>query len=248
MPGQVVLFLTHRWGRPEASAFADLSVPGVEPVVLYDRSTTAPPSDAGVPIFVFDLDAVRGAGYRPVAQSLVPGSNHFPLFLYARQFPGFDDYWLVEHDVRFTGSWAEFFEAQATASDFLTSQVFTREDHPSWHWWDSLCHPDHPAPEAMLKSFNPIYRISRAAVEAMERCFAGGWVGHHEVALPTLIHHAGLKVEDFGGHGPFVAEGNVDRFYTRCDLSEGGSGSMRYRPVWETSGPEPGKLYHPVKS
>jgi hypothetical protein len=51
-----------------------------------------------------------------------------------------------------------------------------------------------------------------------------------------------------------VADGNVDRFYTRCDQSRAGSGSFRATPAWRAYGSiwqiprsRKNKLYHPVK-
>ncbi len=200
-------------------------------------------------VFTFTLEQVFGMGYAPIGETLVPGNNHLPLFYFARERGPYDHYWLIENDVRFTGAWAELMGDQDEGVDLLTTHVQPYERAPHWMWWSTFQSPDGRLPIAVLRSFNPIYRISKRAIETLGQLFASGWRGHHEVALPSLVHMAGLRIEEFGGTGPFVARGREDRYYQSGESHPDGwlEGSMRYCPAWDPKQMEPGLLYHPVK-
>jgi len=89
----------------------------------------------------------------------------------------------------------------------------------------------------MIKSFNPIYRLSNSALQHLDTAFQNGWGGHHEVSIPSVLHHLGLKIQDFGGVGSFVPRGCKYRFYN--------SESMWFKPL--SAGDRKNYLYHPVK-
>lgn len=78
----------------------------------------------------------------------------------------------------------------------------------------------------LIKSFNPIYRISNRALELLDNTLKGreNW-GHHEVFIPVILNYFNMKIIDFGGRGEFVISGNEDKFY----FSQGyNNGSIRY--------------------
>lgn len=191
-------------------------------------------------LFVFTSDVLKELGYTPIERGkLVPGSNHFPLLKFYKENQGYDYYWLVEDDVRFSGEWKDFFGSFASCtSDFLSSVIETKAENPTWYWWTSLKTGNEViAEEKLLKSFNPIYRLSSQALACIDAHLRIGWMGHYEVLLPTLLYNKGFLLEDFGGEGTFVRPGNNARFYDDT--------SMHIAPVL----PDDRKnyLFHPVK-
>ena len=62
----------------------------------------------------------------------------------------------------------------------------------------------------LLRSFNPICRISnRALALGHERCKLGDR-GHYEVLLPTLFKYFKLKISDFGGMANIYTKADPD--------------------------------------
>lgn len=191
-------------------------------------------------LFVFTSDVLNELGYTPIEKGkLVPGSNHFPLLKFFKENQCYDYYWLVEDDVRFSGDWKDFFDSFASStSDFLSSVIETKAENPNWYWWTSLKTGNEViAEEKLLKSFNPIYRLSSQALVCIDAHLRIGWMGHYEVLLPTLLYNKGFLLEDFGGEGTFVRPENNAKFYDDT--------SMRIAPVL----PDDRKnyLFHPVK-
>lgn len=191
-------------------------------------------------LFVFTSDVLNELGYTPIEKGkLVPGSNHFPLLKFFKENQCYDYYWLVEDDVRFSGDWKDFFDSFASStSDFLSSVIETKAENPTWYWWTSLKVGNEViAEEKLLKSFNPIYRLSSQALVCIDAHLRIGWMGHYEVLLPTLLYNKGFLLEDFGGEGAFVCPENKAKFYNDT--------SMRIAPVL----PDDRKsyLFHPVK-
>lgn len=167
-------------------------------------------------LFTFTSDILHDLGYTPIEESkLVPGSNHFPLMKFFKEHTEYDYYWLVEDDVRFSGDWKSFFDRFAlNASDFLSSVIETKAENPNWFWWNYLKTGKETVPEEkLLKSFNPIYRLSHQALACVDEHLRNGWMGHHEILLPTLLYNKGFQIEDFGGNGSFVKSKNQNKFY-----------------------------------
>ena len=242
---QAVLYLTNKSNEWTLSAFHALeqSLQGKADVYFayHQQGDVLPVSLQNIENqFVFTSDILSELGYTPIEEGkLVPGSNHFPLLKFFKENQGYDYYWLVEDDVRFSGEWKEFFGSFASCtSDFLSSVIETKAENPNWYWWTSLKTGNEViAEEKLLKSFNPIYRLSRKALACIDAYLRIGWMGHHEVLLPTLLYNKGFLVEDFGGVGAFVCPENKAKFYNDT--------SMRIAPVL----PDDRKnyLFHPVK-
>lgn len=240
-----VLYLTNKSNEWTLCAFHVLeqSLQGMADVYFayHQQGDVLPVSLHSVDnLFVFTSDVLNELGYTPIEKGkLVPGSNHFPLLKFYKENQGYDYYWLVEDDVRFSGDWKDFFGSFASStSDFLSSVIETKAENPNWYWWTSLKAGNEViVEEKLLKSFNPIYRLSRQALACIDAYLRIGWMGHHEVLLPTLLYNKGFLVEDFGGEGTFVRPENNAKFYDDT--------SMRIAPVL----PDDRKnyLFHPVK-
>ena len=212
------------------------------------------------PFHSFPAEDLLRPGYRTIeSPCLMMGHTNFPVLDFAARHPAPERFWVIEYDVRFTGEWRVLFDHfRDSTSDLLTCCIGDYDEDPAWPWWD-LSHPRHYIPnKTRLRSFNPIYRISRRGVECLRTELASGWAGHQEVVMPTLLHRNGLELEDMGGDGPFV-RGPKNRFYTsgpgknvpfRKPADRSGafkSGTMRYRPMRSRPGLRRHRLYHPIK-
>lgn len=242
---QAVLYLTNKSNEWTLSAFHALeqSLQGMADVYFayHQQGDVLPVSLQNIEnLFVFTSDVLNELGYTPIEKGkLVPGSNHFPLLKFFKENQCYDYYWLVEDDVRFSSEWKDFFGSFASCtSDFLSSVIETKAENPTWYWWTSLKTGNEViAEEKLLKSFNPIYRLSSQALACIDAHLRIGWMGHYEVLLPTLLYNKGFLLEDFGGEGTFVRPENNAKFYDDT--------SMRIAPVL----PDDRKnyLFHPVK-
>ena len=242
---QAVLYLTNKCNEWTLSAFHALeqSLQGKADVYFayHRQGDVLPVALQNIEnLFVFTLDVLNELGYTPIEKGkLVPGSNHFPLLKFYKENQGYDYYWLVEDDVRFSGEWKEFFDSFASCtSDFLSSVIETKAENPNWYWWSCLKTGNEAiAVDRLLRSFNPIYRLSSQALACIDDHLRKDWIGHHEVLLPTLLYNKGFLLEDFGGEGIFGRPENNAKFYDDT--------SMRIAPVL----PDDRKnyLFHPVK-
>ncbi len=251
-PRSAVIFFTHVFDRETRAAFAKLereSGGRADLYVLTDTPDHAPPLTAGTHRFDFTLLLKNHPG--SLGNRLVPGNGHLPVISFYRDHPAYDYYWVIEYDVRFTGSWRDFFSALDTSTaDLLATHIRRYEDEPEWFWWQTLQAPESLAGLTRLRAFMPLYRISRAALTLLSGCAGGSWRGHYECLVPSLLGSCGLRLEDIGGDGPFTPPGRTGRFYTtfpfRGHLRH--FGTMRHRPPFVFWGSCRDCLYHPVKS
>lgn len=202
-------------------------------------------------IHTFTNEDLYSLEYRRIGPAVVPGNAHFPLLHFFRRNPDYEYYWVIEYDVRFAGDWRMFFESCLDDnSDFMTCHIRRQKDEPKWYWW-WLDHPEkHISLCDRIRSFNPIYRISKGALKHLNGCLNDGWCAHFEVLIPTLLFHGGFRLADFGGTGEFVPPGRENKFYIDSLEEETGNlytGTVRWRPLFTRVGTEEDKLYHPVK-
>ncbi len=208
----------------------------------------------GIPVFGFSLDDLNALGYTPIAETIVPGSLHFvPLYFY-KCHPEYDYYWLIEYDVVFTGSWSTLIGAfKNDSSDLLASHIehYSKENR-DWPWWQSLSltEGDKIPLEKAIKSFTPICRLSRSALEFLNVFLRkDGVKGHFEVLIATILHHNGYTIKDIGGTGAFTPRELRNHFYVQgMGLN---NGTMRWRPTYLLEEVNElntkNKLFHPVK-
>ena len=172
-------------------------------------------------LFPFTSSILQDLGYTPIEEGrLVPGSNHFPLLKFFKEHQEYDYYWMLEDDVRFNGDWKVFFNNFSTNhADFLASIIETKKENPNWFWWSYLkTENENVSEEQLLKSFNPIYRLSHQALLCIDEYLRNGWMGHHEILIPTLLAAKGFLIEDFGGNGSYVKEANRNKFYDKTSM------------------------------
>jgi hypothetical protein len=181
---------------------------------------------------------------------LVIGNKIFPLLDFSSKFK-YDKYWLIEHDVRFTGKWCDFFDYfKSNRCDLLGTTFYRYSFRKSWKWWRSLktTKKIKVKRENRVRGFFPILRISKKGLDIVLQGNKTGWQGHHEVSLPTLMDYYGLEYEDVGGDGEFVLPENINRFYLNTPKNKGlGPGTFVCPPTRPLEEVIPNKLYHGIK-
>lgn len=222
-------------------------------LIYHNTEKRIPASLRKLDPFVFDNSILNGLGYKSITSKLVPGSNHFPLLKFYLENPHYNYYWNIEDDVRYNGQWSTFFDFFSETnvfSDFLSCNINDYQDQPSWYWWNAIGHPSKQIPQSSkVRSFNPIFRISNRALKYLHEELSGGWQGHHEVLIPTLLKNAGFLINDFGGTGKYVLPECENKFYVSPSNDEDlDSGTMRFRPSIYKKEINEKLLYHPVKS
>lgn len=197
------------------------------------------------------FDDIRSLGYPLQGPSVFPGKTNYPVAYFYKEHPGYAYYWVIEYDVRFSGSWKTLFNAFENVEAGLIAAHFARyAEEPEWPFWE-LSHPRLFIPlEQRWRCFQPIYRISNAALASICAAHLDGWAGHHEVLVPTLLAKNCFSFLDFGGKGRYVLPGTENRFYTARPLNRAGvldKGTLRWRPAHRRTGLRRNKIYHPVK-
>ena len=142
------------------------------------------------------------------------------LLTFFKQHPGYDHYWFIEFDVRYSGDWRSFLdELDASPADLLCTHVNRRSDTDRWmHWLDFVT----PIPASEhVRGFLPICRVSRRLLAAVDQAYREDWCGHAEAVWPTLALSRGWPVEDIGGNGAFVPDSRRDRFYFSARMPQG---------------------------
>ena len=151
--------------------------------------------------------------------------------------------WLIEYDVRCTGNWSYVLQRAIDhhpTADFVAYNVESYWSSPCWPGWSFLYkHPDQwyginayaPLPFFRWKSFLPISRYSRQALDLFERT-CGEYTDYCEIYLPTQCKINGLTVDNL--HQDCIGHMyRADKSYTADN--------------WSILCNVPGKLYHPIK-
>jgi hypothetical protein len=205
----------------------------------------------GIDIYPFCSSELNDLAYPGKSLiSIVPGNAELAVLKYFQSNPQYDYYWVVEYDVCFSGSWNDLFSYfAANQADLLATTIFRHDFAPHWNHWKSLkpagCELEN---RDRLRAFMPIYRISNAALRQLHNEYQKGWSGHFECTVPTILNFCGLKIEDIGGDGEFVAAENINRFYRNTPFNKNLSpGTFVYRPKLRRLGNEQNILWHPVK-
>ena len=233
-------------------------------VLLYDNFNGDFPDEGravDVDVHLLTPEAIASLGYAPwpgmkpieygSPSGLRPGNTDFAVLDFVRARPGYDFYWRVEYDVRFTGEWRAFFDAcSASDADLLGTTLMRRDSSPPWHWWSSLGAPGGQLdPARTIRGFFPISRLSRRACILLDEKYRQGWHGHIECIVPTVLAHHDMGIEDIGGRGEFVPPGHEDRFYTNTPADAClHPGTFVFRPAMGAPGSQPHTLWHPVRN
>ena len=254
---QVVLYLTHFVDdhvlaefaklRKEAGALADV-------ILLFNTADrdTVPDVVRTLPHHItVEAELLKYPFPAKHQISFYPNNIDMPPIDFRMAHPDYDYYWVVEHDVRYTGNWKTLMEDfAASPADLLCTNLFGYHVNETWH----ERYPAHPPEgetvddEERLRGFFPLYRISARAMDVVIDAYRQGWWGMYEAVVPLVLARAGHTLEDFGGAGAFVAPRNRNKYYLSSHLTLSMSpGTFTYRPVLLAPGKRANTLWHPVK-
>ena len=115
----------------------------------------------------------------------------------------YDNYWLMEYDVVFNGNYNIFFKDidENLNQDFITQDIMSYRDDENWWWWSKesgfMLNGKYFKYDLskLLKSFNPIFRLSKNAILYLDEFLKENDVfGHYEYLLPTLLHNNNFSI------------------------------------------------------
>jgi hypothetical protein len=229
-------------------------------IVHYDATSTPdvelPRLD--YPVLPFNFKEIRTKFPHLRQSKIVPG-NKYPAYIeLLTAFPEIQYFWFVEYDVRFSGNWRTLVDTcRRSDADMLGCHIRTRQEIPDWDWWPSIQNMHDPQRQLPgIRAFTWAVRLSRRAMDLIaQRCIEDGWTGHLEALLPSLLHDAGMRVEEIGGRSPFTPPERRGLFYSsEFGISspslngDFGLGSNRFGPPLLFWGARRNRLYHPVKT
>jgi hypothetical protein len=255
----LLVFQTHffdAWCEKAFRHMASTCPPHIQPIVAFHHARGAPLPKrlARVPHHIVPTGELRAAAYPGKSAGpdwdLWRGGHTDLIALHAfRAHPGFDRYWAIEYDVRFSGPWSRFLGAfEDDPADLLTSSVLRRRHDPEWYNWPSLVAPEPLDDDRTLRAFLPVFRASAAMVAAMDEAYREGWAGHCEATWGTIAMMRGLTVVDLGGEGEFTPDRYRGRFYLNCPRQVHlAPGTLVFKPALYRMGKRPDMLWHPVK-
>jgi hypothetical protein len=181
---------------------------------------------------------------------IIDNVDTLPLAFF-RRYPDYSYYWGIEYDVFFTGEWGEFVDHfERSDADLIGTVMEPRSTAPEIDLAPPLRNAAGKAfaDDEVIRGFFPLFRVSRCFLMKMDSCYCDGWNGHYEFSWGTCARAFKMKLETFGGTGPYVHPTNRDRFYfnrpSRWDIAPG---IFIYSPTLPFVLPIPDTLWHPVK-
>lgn len=148
------------------------------------------------------------------------GHSDLPILAFFREEPGYARYWVIEYDVRYTGSWrALLADLGSRPADLLGTTVQRRAENPGWANWPTVVTgAETVADEHWIKSFMPFVAVTPRLLAAIDARYQRGWTGHSEATWPMIASLNGFGIEDIGGSGTFVPPGRERRYYWNTPL------------------------------
>jgi len=254
-----LLWMTHVWDpeiEKEFERFLQLDYPGSPEVWLILDARTPGADDIArrfkLTHVIEESELFSRLPYPRLERQTLLDHVHFPVMDFYLAHPGFDYYWVVEFDVRYTGEWESFLRSyEAYDHDLITSHIRHYHQEPTFYWWHTLQHPTEKIDKARyLRSLNVIYRISTHALALLHEKQKDGWQGFIEVLFPTLLEYNGYTLLDFGGNGEYTPDGHKNTAYTSGSTKDGSLNpfcTMHWRPSGARAGIRRNMIYHPVK-
>ena len=111
----------------------------------------------------------------PIPEAFNLSHNKLSILKYFLENKGYDYYWYIEYDVRYSGKWSHFFNCfKKNEKDLLISYLRFYEEEPNWsHWY--LNHPELTIPKSeLIRCFNPIIRFSNKALTYLHESLMDG--------------------------------------------------------------------------
>jgi hypothetical protein len=179
------------------------------------------------------------------------GCADLPILLFWRENKLYDNIWVCEDDVEYTGELGDLIiSIRASNTDAGLACTHVRQLPPDWdHTYLFSSGNDDVSNLQKRVCFLPFFCITKAALAAIDDAYMRGWAGYNEMTWPIILDHAGIRIRDIGGNGPYVAP--EDRSQRYIDNSPDGFsklGSFGTLHIRLFPGREPNTLWHPVKT
>ena len=249
-----IIYITHLMNdsvKEEINKLSCLSMSGVELYIAYDIDKCRFLIPDAVRDYQFSYKTINEHGLGTWGCTLLDGNMHHIFLDFFNQNHDYDYYWFMEYDVRFAGNWKDFFSFfELNNADFISSHIEYQEDAPSWTRWNEISLINISDEEIhLVKSFNPICRLSNKMLRMLQERSLLGDKGHYEVLLPTLANKFKLKLFDIGGVGTFSSKTTPNLFYTEyVNENKIVTCTHRYRPSYSSDSLSiKDMIYHPIK-
>lgn len=118
-------------------------------------------------------------------------------------------YWFVEHDVAYTGNWLDLVKKyesiEADYVSFSHLEEDTTADAGWFHYGQWETKTIDPFRESdLVKTFNPIMRLSRRALAFLDSLYREGNSGFYEIFLGTVLDKYGFTLDGFLDHNDTI--------------------------------------------
>lgn len=254
----VLLYFTHVFDKSTMKEFGIIENAfkpyGEAYLITYENTSknetvTHPPN-----LYRTNKEKLKTLNYRWMHSNLMPGHTNYPIMHFALS-SDYDSFTVIEYDVRLRGKWDQLFkELMKSNADFLATHLTKQSEQPDWPHWSSINIPKNSNIQSefkldLIRSFCPIYKISRDAIKVLDKTYKSGVIGHYEALFPTILKYFKLKVCDINSLPHPIYTGKY-RWYTQADPDKMGSlkgSSMRFKPPFYLKGLRPLTLYHPIK-
>lgn len=159
-------------------------------------------------IYYFNSDVVAKHGFvmhyyypyfpKNVNKEFYKNNFEYGLFCFYKDHPNYNNYWVIEYDVIYTGNWNDLI-LKYERNDFVSSNILTYNQCKTWHMWenDQLTHYQTIIPKVKIKSFNPIFKISRKALKDLILLNHKGNYGFYEIYFPSVLNQLGYSLKQF---------------------------------------------------
>ena len=151
------------------------------------------------------------------------------------QLGGFDHYWIIEYDVRFSGKWASFFSEQdqgCAADALLINGTWPFNGDHNWWVWHELEWGEEKPLEERYAGFIFLGRFSKELLQCVHEQI-GSRSGYAEVYLPTLCNEFGFSTAA------------IDKqFYGSTCATDAEIDSHEYTQLAQS---DPNKIFHKVR-
>lgn len=250
----VILFITHKWDSVVEEHYEKLkndikNRKDFDLFICYNNNNNEQINKGNV--YYFNKKSVENDGfimhyYWPGTTDFYGNNYEYSFMSFFKHYPDYNYYWIIEYDVIFNGNWNILFDAyEKDDTDFIASNLNKYEIYKDF--WGK-CGPMNFFDKYLIKygnnrikTFNPIFRISKKGLEVIQSIYNKREYGFFEEFLPTVIYNNSLKVSDFNKKG-FVKGGGITKELDNT------AATMRFMPEWNKNEIiENNILYHPVK-
>lgn len=198
-----------------------------------------------------DLDEL---GYKRFIDGSVLGVEYWYVSYFSKILNyNYDNYWVMEYDVMFNGNYNDFFSDidNNIHQDFITQKICNKDEERYWHWWEenyTLPRRHHKRLNwYLLKSFNPIYRISIKCIDFLDTFLKENKItGYFEYFLITILYNNNFSIFSINNDNDKSYYFTNDEYNKKYSNNE----TFRFKPNIEMSDIEKhgeNLLYHPLK-